>query len=235
MNTLNEKQEETNNHDQSAFFAAIGRMRFIQRWSLMHNTRLENVQEHSHQVTIIAHALALISNKFFNGDYDPDKIGMMASFHDSSEVLTGDMPTPVKYFSETIMDAYKKVELVAQYNLLDLLPKEFHDEYADLLCEDRIHPRDKHIIKAADTISAYLKCTEELRAGNKEFENAEVNLKEKLLGMSEELPAVHYFMTKFSKSFRQSIDMQIKPHSHKTAPERKDTMKNIAATIDFSG
>lgn len=193
----------------SPFFAALSRLKFIQRWGLMHNTRAENVQEHSHQVTLIAHALALISNKYYGGHYDANRIAIMAALHDASEVITGDVPTPVKYFSEDVRDAFKAVEAVAERHLLGMLPQDLQEDYCDLICSDRVAPEDRAIIKAADMLSAYLKCVEELKAGNSEFELAEESLATRLYEVQQDIPAVEYFIQHFAGAFKHSLDKQL--------------------------
>ena len=154
----------------SHFFAYISRMRFIQRWALMRNTAPENVQEHSHQVAVLAHALALIRNEKFGGHVDPGLVASAALYHDASEILTGDMPTPIKYDNPAIRTAYKDVEAVAEGKLLRMLPPELQDAYAPVLTE--VDPEVERLVKAADKLSAHIKCLEELKTGNLEFRKA---------------------------------------------------------------
>ena len=154
----------------SHFFAYISRMRFIQRWALMRNTAPENVQEHSHQVAVLAHALAVIRKEKLGRDIDPGAVAVAALYHDASEILTGDMPTPIKYDNPAIQHAYKEVEAVAEKKLLHMLPEELQSVYAPILT-----PADAEVermVKAADKLSAYIKCVEELKAGNTEFDSA---------------------------------------------------------------
>ena len=153
----------------SHFFAYISRMRFIQRWALMRNTAPENVQEHSHQVAVLAHALAVIRNERFGGRVDAGAVAAAALYHDASEILTGDMPTPIKYDNPAIRKAYKDVETVAEEKLLHMLPQEFRPVYALILHPDA---ETEQLVKAADKLSAYIKCVEELKAGNNEFREA---------------------------------------------------------------
>jgi 5'-deoxynucleotidase len=154
------------------FFAYLSRMKLIDRWSLMRSTQRENVQEHSLQVAVIAHAIALIKNKFYAGQVNADRVAVLAIFHDATEVLTGDLPTPVKYFSKNIHSAYQEIEGFAVDQLVSLLPEDFREEYRKLLLTSEDEQEMKEIIKAADTISAYLKCLEEQAAGNHEFSRA---------------------------------------------------------------
>ena len=154
----------------SHFFAYISRMRFIQRWALMRNTAPENVQEHSHQVAVLAHALAVIRNEKFGGRLDPGAVAVAALYHDASEILTGDMPTPIKYDNPAIRNAYKDVEAVAEGKLLHMLPPELQGVYGPILTQS--DPEVRQVVKAADKLSAYIKCVEELKAGNNEFRQA---------------------------------------------------------------
>ena len=153
------------------FYALLGRMRYITRWGLMRNTFSENIQEHSHQVAVLAHALALIRREILKLDGpDPDKCAVAALYHDASEILTGDLPTPIKYYNSDIKNAYKQVERVAGERLLAMLPAELVDCYAPMVLED--DPETTPIVKAADKLSAHIKCLEEQKAGNTEFDTA---------------------------------------------------------------
>ncbi|MBR3640712.1 MAG: 5'-deoxynucleotidase [Oscillibacter sp.] len=186
----------------SHFFAYIGRMRFIRRWALMRNTAPENVQEHSHQVAVIAHALAVIRNEKFGGHVDAGQVAAAALYHDASEILTGDMPTPIKYGNPAIQKAYKDVEHVAEQKLLDMLPKELRGAYAPLLTN--VDPEIETLVKAADKLSAHIKCVEELKAGNNEFRDAAAQTKKALEAFN--LPEVRYFMATFMGSFSLTLD-----------------------------
>ena len=186
----------------SHFFAYISRMRFIQRWALMRNTAAENVQEHSHQVAVLAHALAVIRNEKFGGAVDPGAVAVAALYHDASEILTGDMPTPIKYDNPAIQHAYKEAEAAAEKKLLHMLPEELQSVYAPILT-----PADAEVermVKAADKLSAYLKCVEELKAGNREFEAAARQTREALTEMH--LPCLDYFMAHFLDAFQLTLD-----------------------------
>ena len=186
----------------SHFFAYISRMRFIQRWALMRNTAPENVQEHSHQAAVLAHALAVIRNERFGGHLDPGAVAAAALYHDASEILTGDMPTPIKYHDPAIRAAYKDVEAVASRKLLDLLPPELQNAYRPILLEEDGEIRQ--VVKAADKLSAYIKCVEELKAGNNEFREAAAQTRRAL--ESYDLPEVAYFLETFMDSFSLTLD-----------------------------
>ncbi|MBD5148258.1 MAG: 5'-deoxynucleotidase [Oscillibacter sp.] len=186
----------------SHFFAYISRMRFIQRWALMRNTAQENVQEHSHQVAVLAHALAVIRNGKFGGHVDPGQVAAAALYHDASEILTGDMPTPIKYDNPAIRSAYKDVEAVAEAKLLDMLPPDLRRVYAPVLTE--VPPEVEELVKAADKLSAYIKCMEELKAGNAEFRDAAAQTRQALEAYG--LPEVRYFQEVFLDSFSLTLD-----------------------------
>lgn len=189
---------------QSHFFAHLARMKLINRWPLMHNVRTENVQEHSLQVAMVAHALALIRNRFFEGKVNADRIATIALFHDVSEVITGDLPTPVKYFNSTIANEYKKIEKIAEQKLIGMAPEAFTEDYARLI-DGHKHSKDEaFIVKAADVLCAYLKTLEELNAGNQEFKLAKNRLDTLL--KEYQSPEVDYFIEKYVPSFSLSLD-----------------------------
>ncbi|GIU47099.1 5'-deoxynucleotidase [Shewanella algidipiscicola] len=188
----------------SHLFAHLARMKLIQRWPLMYNVRSENVQEHSLQVAMVAHALVVISNNKFATDLSPDRAATVAIFHDASEILTGDLPTPVKYFNKEIEAEYKKIEAIAEHRLLEMVPDDFKDDYRDLLTSDNIDQQYKQIVKSADTLCAYLKCLEEQRAGNHEFNTAKRRLSESLAQNND--PAVKYFIDTYIPSFELNLD-----------------------------
>lgn len=190
------------------FFAYLARMKLIDRWSLMRCTQRENVQEHSLQVAILAHALCLIKNKYFEGRTNPEKIALQAIFHDATEVLTGDLPTPVKYFSSEIREAYNAMEDHAVAQLMKLLPSDFVEEYRSLLSTD--DKEAKAIIKAADTLAAYIKCQEEEAAGNHEFSRAKKSIEAKLADYRTR-PEVDYFVKTFIPSFSLTLDELSEP------------------------
>ncbi|MBU5628121.1 5'-deoxynucleotidase [Oscillibacter sp. MSJ-2] len=184
------------------FFAYMFRMRFIARWALMRNSFPENVQEHSHQVAVLAHALATIRRDVFHKKADPNACAAAALFHDASEILTGDLPTPVKYNNPAIQQAYKALEVVAQDKLLQGLPEELKPAYTPILHEEDEEVRK--IVKAADKLSAYLKCQEELHAGNQEFEQAALEIMSAL--QSYRMPEVAWFLEKFGNTFGVTLD-----------------------------
>ena len=186
----------------SHFFAYISRMRFIQRWALMRNTAPENVQEHSHQAAVLAHALAVIRREKFGGTVDPGLVAAAALYHDASEILTGDMPTPIKYDNPAIRSAYKHIETVAEGKLLAMLPEELRSAYAPVLTD--VDPEVERLVKAADKLSAYVKRVEELKAGNTEFREAAAQTRRALEAFG--LPEVDYFMATFLESFSLTLD-----------------------------
>jgi 5'-deoxynucleotidase len=185
-----------------SFFAYIFRMRYIARWALMRNTRTENVEEHSYEVAVLSHALAVIGRDVFGKDLDPDRAAVYALFHDAPEIVTGDMPTPIKYFNPEIKTAYRQVEAVAQNKLLSMLPPELVGAYEPLVREsdDTVRP----YVKAADKLSAWLKCQEELKAGNTEFKRAadETLAALEAMGMEE----VNWFMDQLGGAFQLTLD-----------------------------
>jgi len=188
----------------SHFYAYISKIRWLQRWGLKRNTVIENVMEHSWEVATISHALALIRNRYFNGQLDVNAIVVAAIYHDCNEVITGDMPSPIKYHSAEITKAYKSIERQAEYELLNLLPVDLQSDYESVMIEEKIPIEHKAVIKAADTISAYIKCQMEVSAGNAEFSKAAEEIKMKLDKIS--LPEVKYFLDTFSPSYALTLD-----------------------------
>lgn len=184
------------------FFAYISRMRFINRWALMRNSYTENIQEHSHMTAVLAHALAVIRNQFFDGRVDEGQVAVAALYHDAGEILTGDMPTPIKYDNPAIRSAYKDVEAVAEGKLLRMLPPELQGVYEPILTE--ADPEIRRVVKAADKLSAYIKCVEELKAGNNEFRKAAAQTRRALEEYG--LPEVAYFLKTFMDSFSLTLD-----------------------------
>jgi len=188
----------------SHFFAYLFRMKFIRRWGLMYSTYPENVQEHSLRVAQIAHTLALVRKYLHGGDADPDRTAALALYHDASEVLTGDLPTPVKYLNPDIASAYRSIERTAREKLVGMAPEPLRGAYAPYFREDTADTTQREIVRAADKICAYIKCLEELAAGNAEFVQAE-----KALGATIERidrPEVRFFMETFVASFRLTLD-----------------------------
>ena len=185
------------------FFAFISRMRYIQRWSLMRNSVQENIQEHSHMCAVIAHALGLIRRDIFKKLCDPEELAAIALYHDASEILTGDLPTPIKYHSRSIRAAYSEVEALACGRLLETLPPELRPAYESLFSAEA-DPGRYELVKAADRLCAYIKCIEERKAGNLEFVSAELSTRRRL--DDSPLPEVKYFMENFIPAFEKNLD-----------------------------
>lgn len=183
------------------FFAFVSRMKFINRWSLMRNTSYESLSVHSHEVSIVAHALCVIGNKRLGKNYDANKAAVFALYHDASEIITGDMPTPIKYDNANIKQAYKDIENVAADKLVSMLPDYMQDEYKNILFYDEEY---KQIIKAADKISAIIKCEEELKMGNNEFKNAKKTCLKALQKMKCEEADI--FMKEFFPAYSLTLD-----------------------------
>ncbi|MEW5958081.1 MAG: 5'-deoxynucleotidase [Chloroflexota bacterium] len=188
----------------SHFFAYLARMKFIFRWGLMRNTHPENIQEHSLQVAMIAHGLALIKNRLFAGQVNPERVLMLAVYHDAGEVITGDLATPIKNFNPKIKTAYQEIEIVARQKLFNMLPDELKQDYETLFFEAEADRDHWPLVKAADKICAYLKCLEELKAGNQEFARAEKAIKAELDRLAR--PEVKYFVDNYIPSFLLTLD-----------------------------
>ena len=186
------------------FFSYMAKMKHIKRWGLMRNTREENIQEHSLQTAMIAHALAVIKNTFFGGSVDADHVMTLAVYHEAGEVITGDLATPIKYFNPDIKKAYKEIEEIAERKLVGMLPEAMQDEYKKLILGREEDKEAYALVKAADKICAYLKCVEELSAGNMEFKKAEAATLKAI--MESDAPEVRYFMETFAPSFRLTLD-----------------------------
>lgn len=184
------------------FFAYMARMRFIDRWALMRNSYTENIQEHSHQVAILAHALAVLRNEYFGGQVDAGAVAVAALYHDASEILTGDLPTPIKYYNPDIRDAYKQVEAIACRKLTGMLPQRLQDIYADLLTP--ADPEVEELVKAADKLSAHIKCLEEQKAGNTEFDSAAQQTLDALKAMNS--PELEWFLNNCLQAFTLNLD-----------------------------
>lgn len=185
------------------FYAYLSRMRYINRWGLMRNTVQENIQEHSHMVAVLAHALAVIRREVFGKPADPGLAAAAALFHDAPEILTGDLPTPVKYYNPEIRDAYKQVEAFSAQKLLGMLPEHLRPAYEPLMSED-YDPSTRELVKAADKLSAHIKCVEEVKAGNNEFRQAAGQTLEAVKAM--DLPEVDYFIEHFLPAFGLTLD-----------------------------
>ena len=186
------------------FFAMMSRMKYINRWGLMRNTTKENICEHSLEVAMIAHALGVISNLYFGGSVNAERLALMGMYHDATEIITGDMPTPVKYYNPVIREAYREVEGVAKEELLEGLPEEMRDIYAPVLSDTEEEKQMWRFVKAADKISAYIKCIEEQRMGNQDFEKAGESIRNIISGMK--MPEADYFMEKFIPAYMMTID-----------------------------
>ncbi len=184
------------------FYGMLARMKYINRWGLMRNTINENIAEHSLDVAIIAHALAVIGNTYFGKNLDAEHIAMLGVMHDTTEIITGDLPTPIKYFAPEIRDSYKKVESIAAKQLLAELPKEMQPAYETILIEEK--DENWRYVKAADKLSAYIKCLEEKDMGNTDFAKAESTIKKALDDMNME--ELNYFMEQFLPSYNMTLD-----------------------------
>ncbi len=188
----------------SHFYAYISKLRWLQRWGLKRNTVNENVMEHSWEVATITHALALIKNRYYGGQLDVNAVVVAALYHDCGEVITGDLPSPIKYHTPEITQAYKAIERQAERELLNLLPDELQTDYRNVLMEELIPEEHRALIKAADTIAAFIKCRTEVNAGNQEFSKAEEAVKARLDHL--EMPEVRYFLDTFIDSYSLTLD-----------------------------
>ncbi len=188
----------------SHFYAYISKLRWLRRWGLKRNTVTENVMEHSWEVATIAHALALIKNRYFGRSLDVNAIVVAAIYHDCSEVITGDLPSPIKYHTHEITKAYKAIERQAELELLKLLPEDLRQDYSAVIVEENIPDEQRLIIKAADTIAAYIKCRTEVAAGNREFSKAEEAVKARLNNLQQ--PEVQFFIDTFVGSYALTLD-----------------------------
>lgn len=191
----------------SHFFAMLSRMKYISRWGLMRNTREESLCEHSFETAVLAHALVTLHNTRFGGHADADRVAVLALFHDAPEIITGDLPTPVKYYSPEIRHAYAGVEEMAQNRLLSMLPPDLQEGYRTVMKEDAPENRELvRFIKAADKLSALIKCVEERSTGNREFLKAEKTIRQTLLAM--QMPEVDCFLQEFLPSYELTLDEQ---------------------------
>lgn len=188
----------------NGFFAMVSRMKYINRWALMRNEHSENLSEHSFEVAVIAHALAVIKNKRFGGNVNGERAALLGLFHDAPETLTGDMPTPVKYYSDEVRNAYKTVEENACRSLVEMLPEDFRDEFAPLLIADDDDSELWKLVKAADKISALIKCLEERKAGNSEFVKAGEGIRESIKKL--DMPEAKVFIEEFLPAFEMTLD-----------------------------
>lgn len=186
------------------FFSYMAKMKHIKRWGLMRNTREENIQEHSLQTAMIAHALAVIRNTVYGGDIDANRVMVVAVYHEAGEVITGDLATPIKYFNPEIKQAYKEIEKHAEQKLVKMMPEAMRSEYEQLILGRDNDEEIYRLVKAADKICAYLKCVEEMSAGNREFEKAQAAIEKAIDEI--DMPEVQYFMETFVPSFKLTLD-----------------------------
>ena len=191
---------------ESNFFAFIDRMKYVSRWGLMRSSIPENVQEHSMQVAVLAHALAVIGRDVFQKDIDPSRIAAAALYHDCSEIFTGDLPTPVKYKNELLSGAYKDAELEAKRRLFDMLPEVLRSGFSEVVFFEEQQPELYRYIRAADKLSAYIKCLTELASGNGEFKKAAATLRESLDALARETEELAYFMEHFIEGYGLTVD-----------------------------
>ena len=190
------------------FFAMVNRMKYIDRWALMPNANKENIAEHSHSVAVIAHALALIGNREFGKNYNPERAALLALYHDTTEVITGDMPTPVKYYNDEIKSVYKDIEETAGDRLLKMLPDDYKQDYVPLFHKSDEDKQLWKLVKAADKISALVKCIEENRMGNREFDIALKSQEQKITDI--DMPEVKFFSEHFLKAYYLTLDEHTK-------------------------
>ena len=185
------------------FFAFINRMKYIKRWSLMRSVREENIMEHSQQVAVLAHALAVISNKIYNNNVSVEKVVLLAQYHEVGEVITGDLPTPIKYFNPEIKSAYKDLEKGACEKLIAMLPENLRSEYTEYVMPNE-NTEEYKLVKCADRLAAYLKCVEEIRAGNSEFKKAKATIGAELKNLKR--LEVDYYLKEFAPAFDLTLD-----------------------------
>ena len=189
----------------SPFYAMLSRMKYINRWGLMRNTRPESLSEHSFETAILAHALALLRCRRFGGNVSPERAACLALFHDAPEIITGDLPTPVKYFSPSIRGEYARVEEAARENLLSMLPEDLKGDYSEIAREGEEEEKELWgLVKAADKLSALIKCLQERRAGNMEFLQAEKALRRSIEEMK--IPEAQVFLKEFLPAFCLTLD-----------------------------
>ena len=190
------------------FFALLSRMKYISRWALMRNSREEDLSEHAAEVAMIAHALCTIGNIRLHKCLNAEKAALIGLYHDASEIITGDMPTPVKYYNEQIRSAYREIEEQAEEKLLRTLPADLRAAYREIFfgSDDADEVYMRRLVKAADKLSALIKCVEEERAGNAEFRTAETSIRKAAETMREELPEVDIFMKEFFPPYGRTLD-----------------------------
>ena len=186
------------------FFAMISRMKYIERWALMRNSEPENISEHSLEVSMIAHMLTLISNRRLGNNYNPERAAVLAMYHDTTEIITGDMPTPIKYYNQDMKHTFQEIETIAARKLIALLPEDFKQDYEAIFFHQDQDQYLWRLVKGADRISALIKCIEEQKAGNSEFNKAREMI-EKTIRESD-LKEVHIFMEEFLPSYYKTLD-----------------------------
>lgn len=191
---------------ESKFFAVISRMKYINRWALMRNTINENISEHSLEVAFIAHVLALIRNKRFGGNVSPERCALLAMYHDVTEIITGDLPTPIKYYSHEIKGAYDKIEQKAKNTLVSYLPDDLKEDFEPLFCKTPQEEEAWKLVKAADKLSALIKCLEERQMGNTDFASAEKSTLEAIVAMK--IPEANVFLDEFIPAYTLTLDEQ---------------------------
>ena len=189
---------------EGTFFAMMSRMKYIERWALMRNTMPENISEHSLEVAMIAHSLAIISNKRFGNSLNPEHAACIAMFHDATEIITGDMPTPIKYYNGGINEAFKEIEDIAARQLIDMLPADMKEEYESIFFPKQGEEYLWKLVKAADKISAYIKCVEERKVGNTEFRKAEISTLQSIKEMK--IPEAEVFFNEFIPAYSMTLD-----------------------------
>lgn len=196
----------------STFFAAIDRMKYIERWALMHSARGESLSEHSLEVAVIAHALCVIANTRYGKHLNAEKAALIGIYHDASEIITGDMPTPIKYANDDLKTAYKSMEHKAELTLINKLPADLRESFRPIVCEEAPAGSDddelymRRLVKAADKLSAYIKCIEEEKAGNSEFKTAKISTGAKINSLRGELPELGDFIDEFLPSYGKTLD-----------------------------
>ena len=191
---------------ESKFFAVISRMKYINRWALMRNTINENISEHSLEVAFIAHVLALIRNKRFGGNVSPERCALLAMYHDVTEIITGDLPTPIKYYSHAIKGAYDEIEQKAKNTLVSYLPDDLKEDFEPLFCKTSQEEEAWTLVKAADKLSALIKCLEERQMGNTDFASAEKSTLESIVAMN--IPEANVFLDEFIPAYTLTLDEQ---------------------------
>ncbi len=189
-----------------SFFATASRMKYIERWALMRNTRPENLSEHCLEVSMIAHALCVIGNVRYNKSYDADKAALIGLYHDASEIITGDMPTPIKYYNPGIKEAFKSIEDDANHKLLSMLPEDIRAAYEDIFFKKPEYSDEWRLVKAADKLSALIKCIEEEKTGNREFVKAKESTEQSIKAMACDYPEVNDFINEFLPAYEKTLD-----------------------------